>query len=176
MPPSADPRSGRPPDPSAQPPSPQLPSSQPLRFLNAYWAVWQGLSGRVNGELLRLHGLDLRAFIALSYVQGAPTSPGELARVLDVPRYEMTRILDRLTGLQAITRTTDPANARSRRLEVTLSGQSLWDAALQTVTTLVQPSLQALGPGLEPLTAGLERLASLSQSALPTDLAPKETP
>lgn len=131
-----------------------------MRFLNAYWAVWQGLSGRVNGELLRRHGLDLRAFIALSYVQGGPISPGELATVLDVPRYEVSRILGGLTTLGAVTRGHDPANARSRRLEVTPDGQARWDAAMQTVNSLITPSLDALGPGLEPLTAGLEHLAA----------------
>ena len=166
MPEVATPLSGLPPD----------LGTQPLRFLNAFWAVWQGLSGHVNGELLIRHGLDLRAFIALSYVQGAPTSPGELARVLGVPRYEMTRILDRLTGLGAITRDSDPLNARSRRLEVTPSGQTLWDAAVQTVNTLVCPSLRALGAELHPLTVGLERLASLTELSVPTAPAPQETP
>ncbi|WP_168734804.1 MarR family winged helix-turn-helix transcriptional regulator [Deinococcus sp. KSM4-11] len=142
---------------------------QPLRFLTAYWSVWQGLSGRANSELGR-HGLDLRAFIALSYVQGSPTSPGELARVLDVPKYEVTRILDRLTGLGAITRQSHPGNARFRRLEVTPSGQTLWETSLHAVSTLVGPALDALGSGLEPLTVSLEHLATL------TDMPPEEIP
>ncbi|MBB5377535.1 DNA-binding MarR family transcriptional regulator [Deinococcus metalli] len=136
--------------------------AQPLRFLTAYWGVWQGLSGRAN-DRLGAHGLDLRSFIALSYVQGQPTSPGELARVLDVPKYEVTRILDRLTALGAITRDSDPANARSRRLDVTPSGRALWHAAVQTVTAVVGPALATLGPRVDPLTADLEHLAALTE-------------
>lgn len=144
-------------------------NAQPLRFLTAYWGVWQALSGRVNAELHGL-GLDLKSFIALSYVQGAPTSPGELSRVLDLPKYEVTRVLDRLSGLGAITRDSDPANARSRRLDVTPEGQRLWHTALHAVSALVSPALSALGPHLEPLTISLETLVCLSA---PT---PQETP
>ena len=143
--------------------------AQPLRFLTAYWGVWQALSGRANADLA-VHGLDLRSFIALSYVQGSPTSPGELARVLDVPRYEMTRILDRLTALEAITREHDPANARSRRLDVTPAGRVRWEAALQAMTALIDPALTSLGSRLEPLTASLENLAAFSYPD------PQETP
>ncbi|WP_295820573.1 MarR family winged helix-turn-helix transcriptional regulator [uncultured Deinococcus sp.] len=143
--------------------------AQPLRFLTAYWGVWQSMSGRANADLAA-HGLDLRSFIALSYVQGSPTSPGELARVLDVPRYEMTRILDRLTALGAITRELDPTSARSRRLDVTPAGRAQWEAALQAVTATVDPALTSLGSRLEPLTASLEHLAAFSYPA------PQETP
>ncbi|MFC3831826.1 MULTISPECIES: MarR family winged helix-turn-helix transcriptional regulator [Deinococcus] len=143
--------------------------AQPLRFLTAYWGVWQSMSGRANADLAA-HGLDLRSFIALSYVQGSPTSPGELARVLDVPRYEMTRILDRLTALGTITRELDPTSARSRRLDVTPAGRAQWEAALQAVTATVDPALTSLGSRLEPLTASLEHLAAFSYPA------PQETP
>ncbi|WP_309569955.1 MarR family winged helix-turn-helix transcriptional regulator [Deinococcus sp.] len=143
--------------------------AQPLRFLTAYWGVWQALSTRV-GAGLDAHGLDLKGFIALSYVQGSPTSQADLARVLAVPKYEVTRILDRLSDLGAITRVADPENARFRRLEVTPTGQALWAASLHAVSAVVTPALDALGPRLEPLTATLESLAVLSTSG------PQETP
>lgn len=144
-------------------------SAQPLRFLTAYWGVWQALSGQVSAAL-DAHGLDLKSFIALSYVQGGPTSQADLARVLGVPRYEVTRILDRLSDVGAITREADPANARLRRLGATPAGLALWAASLHTVTTLVAPAVDALGPRLDTLTTTLEMLAAVSASG------PQETP
>ena len=110
---------------SAFSPAPDL-NAQPLRFLNAYWTLWQALAQPVDSALTRQHGLDLRAFIALSYVQGGATSPGELAAAMSIPNYEVSRTLDRLSHLGAITRQSDPANARRRRLSATPSGQVLW--------------------------------------------------
>ena len=135
--------------------------AQPLRFLNAYWTLWQALAQPVDTALTRQHGLDLRAFIALSYVQGGATSPGELAAAMSIPNYEVSRTLDRLGQLGAITRQSDPANARRRRLSATPPGQLLWSDALATVQAVTQPPLHALGPPLDVLTGSLERLAAL---------------
>ncbi len=142
-------------------------SAQPLRFLNAYWTLWQALAQPVDTALTRQHGLDLRAFIALSYVQGGATSPGELATAMSIPNYEVSRTLDRLDRLGAITRQSDPANARRRCLSATPSGQVLWSAALATVQAVTQPPLHALGPPLDALTASLERLAALIEHSDP---------
>lgn len=142
-------------------PPPDL-AAQPLRFLNAYWMLWQALAQPVDGALTRLHGLDLRAFIALSYVQGGMTSPGELSVSMSIPKYEVSRTLDRLSKLGAITRRSDPSNARRRTLTATPSGRALWASALATVQAVTQPPLAALGP-LEALTLGLEQLAAHAQ-------------
>lgn len=146
------------------PPDDHIPdlAAQPLRFLNAYWTLWQALAQPVDGALTRRHGLDLRAFIALSYVQGQLTSPGELSVTMSIPKYEVSRTLDRLTKLGAITRRSDPTNARRRTLSVTPSGQALWASALATVQAVTQPPLEALGP-LEALTLSLEQLAAHAQ-------------
>lgn len=151
---------------SAFSPAPDL-NAQPLRFLNAYWTLWQALAQPVDSALTRQHGLDLRAFIALSYVQGGATSPGELAAAMSIPNYEVSRTLDRLSHLGAITRQSDPANARRRRLSATPSGQVLWTSALMTVQAVTQPPLHALGPPLDALTSSLERLAALMERGDP---------
>ncbi|TSA87488.1 winged helix-turn-helix transcriptional regulator [Deinococcus detaillensis] len=150
-------------------------AAQPLRFLNAYWTLWQALAQPVDSALVRLHDLDLRAFIALSYVQGGMTSPGELSVTMSIPKYEVSRTLDRLTKLGAITRRSDPANARRRTLGVTPSGQALWASALATVQAVTQPPLEALGP-LEALTLGLEQLAAHAQRCTVQHLTPHPSP
>ncbi len=134
-------------------------SVQPLRFLNAYWQVWQALAARAEGQLSQAHGLDLRAFMALAYIQGGLSSPGDLAVQLGLPRYVVTRTLDTLSHLQAVERAALPGDARRQHLSVTPSGQALWTAALQTVMAVCQGPLAPLGPRLESLTAALEDLA-----------------
>ena len=114
-------------------------TQQPLRFLNAYWTLWQVLSERVNAELVREHDLDLRAFIALSYLQGGLSSPSDLSRRMVIPKYEVTRTLSRLSRLSAIDRRGDPSNARRQHLSVTAAGQGLWASALATVQAVTQP-------------------------------------
>ena len=56
--------------------------------------MWQALAARADLELTRKHGLDLRAFIALSYIGGGVFLPGELACALGLPNYEPTQIRD----------------------------------------------------------------------------------
>jgi len=139
-------------------------SAQPLRFLHAYWRVWQALAARAEGQLSREHGLDLRAFIALSYLQSGVTGPGELATQLGLPRYVITRTLDALVRLGAVKRGIDSHDARRQTLLVTQAGHALWAAALRTVEQVCAAPLGALGEALTPLTVALEQLADLRQS------------
>ncbi|WP_221088973.1 MarR family winged helix-turn-helix transcriptional regulator [Deinococcus aquaedulcis] len=146
---------------ASSPPSPDL-QAQPLRFLAAYWGVWQVMSTRLHAALERQHSLDLRTFIALSYVQAGPITPAELARQLKVPRYEVARILRRLDDLHAIARRRDPGDARSHALHIEPLGQAIWASAMQTVQAVTAPALATLNTDLDPVTAALERLAALS--------------
>jgi DNA-binding MarR family transcriptional regulator len=137
---------------------PAPPASQPLRFLNAYWRLWQALAARAEGQLSQQHGLDLRAFMALAYLQGGVSSPGELATQLGLPRYVVTRTLDALSRLEAVQRVTDGHDARRQQVNVTPAGRALWEAALQTTVSVCEGPLSALGPRLDALTALLEEL------------------
>jgi DNA-binding MarR family transcriptional regulator len=142
-------------------------SAQPLRFLHAYWRVWQGLAARAEGQLEQAHGLDLRAFLALSYLHGGATHPSELAAQLSLPRYVITRTLDTLSRLHAIERVSDSSDRRRQNLRVTLPGRTLWLAALQTVEQVCGQPLAVLGEQLGPLSDGLERLAAATESTAP---------
>lgn len=151
------------PAPAQAPPNLAVPdlSAQPLRFLHAYWRVWQALAAHAEGQLSREHGLDLRAFIALSYLQSGVTGPGDLAVQLGLPRYVITRTLDTLVRLGAVERGTDPHDARRQTLLVTQAGHALWAAALRTVEQVCAGPLGGLGEALTPLTVALEQLADV---------------
>ena len=140
-------------------------SAQPMRFLYAYWRVWQGLAARAEGQLERAHGLDLRSFLALSALQGGVLHPGELAVQLGLPRYVVTRTLDTLSRLHAVERGSDSGDRRRQNLHVTPAGRLLWLAAMQTIEHVCGEPLAVLGEQLEPLTTALERLAVSADTA-----------
>ncbi len=150
-------------------------SAQPLRFLHAYWRVWQVLAARAEGQLSREHGLDLRAFIALSYLQSGVSGPGELAVQLGLPRYVITRTLDALARLGAVERGTDAHDARRQTLLVTPAGHALWAAALRTVEQVCAGPLGGLGAALTPLTVALEQLAEVRPNPAAQYPSPQHT-
>lgn len=149
--------------PDAPPPSALL-SSPELAFLTALWDAWQALSERGEAELRARHGLDLRSFVALAYVQGGADQPAQLARELGVPRYEVSRVLRGLEARGAVTRQSAQPDARRVTVTLTPQGTALWAAALETVRALTGPLLGTLGPQAPALTPALHALAQAARS------------
>lgn len=136
-----------------------------LTFLMALWAAWQALTTRGEAELRGRHGLDLRGFIALAYVQGGTDQPAALARELNLPRYEISRVLSGLEARGAVLRAPGSPDARRVTVTATPAGQLLWQAALGTVRDVTGPPLAALDPA--DLAALTRILAALAQAARP---------
>ncbi len=118
--------------------------SPELRFLTALWDTWQALTTVGEARLRTRHGLDLRSFIALSYLQSGPQQPADLARELGVPRYEISRVLAALGALEAVTRERGGTDGRGVIVRITPAGRERWAAALQTVRALTGPPLAHL--------------------------------
>ncbi|CAM3827149.1 MarR family winged helix-turn-helix transcriptional regulator [Deinococcus frigens] len=119
--------------------------SPELQFLTALWDTWQALTTVGEARLRERHGLDLRGFIALSYLQGGPQQPADLARELGVPRYEVSRVLSALDALGAVTRQRTETDGRGVMVHITPAGRERWAAALHTVRALTGPPLAPLG-------------------------------
>lgn len=150
-------------DPS--PSSADRPATSELAFLTALWDAWQALTTRGEAELRARHGLDLRSFIALAYVQASAAQPAQLARDLGVPRYEVSRVLRELETRGAVARQQTQADARRVSVTVTPPGRELWEAALETVHAVTGPPLAALGPRADALTRDLNALARAVHSS-----------
>lgn len=124
-----------------------------LRFLTALWDTWQALTTVGEARLRAQHELDLRGFIALSYLQGGAQQPADLARELGVPRYEVSRVLSALDGLGAVTRERGVpqggGDGRGVIVRITPAGRERWTAALQTVRALTGPPLAHLDVGAQ---------------------------
>jgi DNA-binding MarR family transcriptional regulator len=136
-----------------------------VTFLMALWAAWQALSTRGEAELRARHGLDLRGFIALAYVQGGTRQPAALARELNVPRYEISRVLSGLEARGAVVRAPGGPDARRVSVTATPAGQALWQAALGTVRDVTGPPLTSLDPAA--LATLTRTLAALAHAARP---------
>ncbi|GGL66457.1 transcriptional regulator [Deinococcus aerolatus] len=141
--------------------------SPELRFLTALWNTWQALTTVGEARLRARHGLDLRGFIALSYLQGGAQQPADLARELGVPRYEVSRVLSALDGLGAVTRERGAplsgGDGRGVIVRITPAGRERWTAALQTVCTLTGPPLAHLDTGAQ--LALIQTLQGVAQAA-----------
>ncbi|GGM03382.1 MarR family transcriptional regulator [Deinococcus aerophilus] len=143
----------------AQAPTPDLHSPE-VQFLTALWDTWQALVAAGAAQLEARHALDLRGFIALSYLQTGPQQPAELARHLGIARYEVSRTLAALDGLGAVTRERGGTDARGVTVRITPAGRDRWAAALQTVRAVTGPSLAGLSPAsASQLTQSLQTVA-----------------
>ncbi len=138
---------------------PDLHSSE-LQFLTALWDSWQALISAGTARLRAEHGLELRGFIALSYLQAGPQQPAHLARELGLARYEVSRTLAALDGLGAVTRERGGTDARGVTVRITPAGRERWAAALQTVRAVTGPALAGLSPAAAAqLTQSLQTVA-----------------
>lgn len=144
-------------------PDPAPPPTPELAFLMAFWDAWQALASRGDVQLRERHGLDLRAFIALAYVQGSPMQPAGLAREVGVPPYEISRILAALESRGAVTREHDGPDARRVTVTVTPAGRELWAQALGTAQAVIEPPLASLGPSLARMTQTLNIVAQAAR-------------
>jgi DNA-binding MarR family transcriptional regulator len=102
---------------------------------------------------------------------GKPTSPGALARDLDLSSGAMTSRLDRLEQLGFVQRTRDEDDRRGVKVELTQAGRDAWDKAAEVAgrreafftAVLTKPEQRQLNDLLRKLSLALEeRLATRS--------------
>ncbi|MDV6374181.1 MarR family winged helix-turn-helix transcriptional regulator [Deinococcus arenicola] len=169
---------------SVLPPLPDDELNSPeLHFLTALWDTWQALTTVGEARLRAGHGLDLRGFVALSYLQAGPQQPAELARELGVPRYEVSRVLAALDALGAITRErmtreSEDTDARGVIVRITPAGRERWAAALHTIRALTGPPLAHLDTAQQlSLIHTLQTVAHAAQQQQPgTSRPPQKSP
>lgn len=139
-------------------------ASPALELLTEMWLLWHTLAAKGEAQLQAQHGLELRQFISLGYLQASPVQPAELAQILGLPRYEISRLLAKLEERQLLTRSSTKGDGRKVDLLITEQGRALWQAALTTVEDLIDPLLARLQKGqLEQLIQTLLTLQRLGE-------------
>ena len=113
--------------------------------------------GRIFDEVLRPHGLTNGQF-SLLMALNRPNAPrlGDLVPVLGMDRTTLTAALKPLQRKGFVTSTSDPKDARARRLALTEAGRSALKAALpvwRKTHDVLDARLAAITP--EELRAGL---------------------
>lgn len=119
-------------------------SSPSLQLLTALWNLWQSLAADGDTRLRVECGVDLKGFIALGYLQARPYQPAELAAALQMPRYEVSRLLGTLENSGLISRVRDGRDGRQVTVNLTQDGQDTWDRGLITVEDVTAPALAGL--------------------------------
>jgi DNA-binding MarR family transcriptional regulator len=121
----------------------------------------EGIVDRIGGINRRIHnalkdtlveyGLTPEDWHVLSHLRlrrdGRPSTPGALARSLDLSSGAMTSRLDRLEKLGLVRRLPDPGDRRGVIVELTDEGTAAWDAAASVQARKEAFFASALSPG-----------------------------
>ncbi|WP_291426916.1 MarR family transcriptional regulator [Deinococcus sp.] len=118
--------------------------SPPIQLLVALWSLWQSLAADGAARLREESGLDLKEFIAAGYLQSRAYSPAELAVDLQMPRYEVSRLLGSLEEKGFVQRTRGLSDRRQVVVELTASGLAAWQQGLKTAEAVTEPYLSVL--------------------------------
>lgn len=118
--------------------------SSSIQLLAAIWNLWQSLAADGTARLRGECGLNLKSFIALSYLEGRAYQPAELADAMQMPRYEVSRLLGELEGKGYVQRLRHPADGRQINIELTPQGVAAWQAGIQTAEAVTEPYLAGL--------------------------------
>lgn len=115
-----------------------------FRFLQAYWLVGQALMARVESALLTEKNMDLRELIVLSYLVAGTRYPSDVAQQIILPRYEVSRTLEKLLKKGLIERQVDEQDARRMQFKATPRGLEVQLEALQLTEDTTLPLLMQL--------------------------------
>ena len=121
-------------------PSPS-PSSQ---LLTAIWNLWQSLAADGAARLREECGLDLREFIAAGHLRSSPAHPAQLAADLQMPRYEVSRLLRGMEDKGFVQRTRERSDGRQVLVQLTPSGLNAWQIGYRTAEQVTEPYLAGL--------------------------------
>ncbi|GEM45845.1 MarR family winged helix-turn-helix transcriptional regulator [Deinococcus cellulosilyticus] len=136
-----------------------------FRFLCAYWLVGQALVARVESTLQNEEKMDLRELIVLSYLAAGTSYPSEVAQHILLPKYEVSRTLDRLLKKGLIERQVDEKDARRMQFRVTHAGLEAQLRALELTEDATSPLLMQL-QDTETFVNQMEMLSQLAQEDL----------
>ncbi len=121
-----------------------MPSSPSIQLLSAIWNLWQSLAADGAARLRQECGIDLKAFIALGYLKVRSYQSAELADAMQMPRYEVSRLLGTLEEAGLISRERSSSDGRQVEIRLTPVGEATWLRGLQTVEAVTEPYLAAL--------------------------------
>lgn len=118
--------------------------SPSIQLLAAIWTLWQSLAAEGAARLRQECGVDLRGFIALGYLQARSYQSTELADAMQMPRYEVSRLLSELENKGFIQRVRQQQDGRQVCVSLTPAGLAAWKMGLHTVENVTAPYLAGL--------------------------------
>ncbi|WP_034336913.1 MarR family winged helix-turn-helix transcriptional regulator [Deinococcus misasensis] len=95
------------------------------RYLLVYWQHREHFARMLAPILKAEHGLELRDYGILRYLEQDGVTPGVLSEVLHLPGYATSRLLDPLIKKGLIVRSVDPQDARRYLLQLTEQGRGV---------------------------------------------------
>ncbi len=137
--------------------------SQSLRLLKALWLLNLAFTERGTTQLQTKYALEARDLIVLSYIAwGDMNSPSALVKELQLPKYVVSRCVEKLVRLGCIERQFDATDARRTFFKLTRTGSSQHLAAINEFQKTVYPVLAELGERTtERMVKDLEQLVGV---------------
>ena len=147
----------------------QLPNQQSLKPGGEELDVWRrylrshaAITGELDAELIREHGLSLSEFEVLFLLSRAPKRQMRLVRLAEqslVTRSGMTRLITRLENRGLVERVRCPSDRRGYNARVTDAGMERLEGALRThLAGISRLFVEPLGDDLPAMAASLDRL------------------
>lgn len=115
-----------------------------IQLLAALWNLWQSLAQGGAARLREECGVDLKGFIALAYLQAQSYQSAELADAMQMPRYEVSRLLSDLERKGLIQRLRQQKDGRQVQVSLTAAGRTAWEKGLHTAENVTAPYLAGL--------------------------------
>ncbi len=149
-------------------------SGEAFLLLSTHWKVGQVLD-RAAGEALTVNcGLGRRELVLLSLIDGGMAYPSDLARELELPRYFISRALDKFERDGLVNRAFDEQDARRTRFTLTPTGKELQIRALTLLESVLRPWFELYGiERVRQLAIDLETLARMFVAVNPQADTPK---
>ncbi|MGL4612259.1 MAG: MarR family winged helix-turn-helix transcriptional regulator [Trueperaceae bacterium] len=98
-------------------------------FMSSFWELRNRLNKDVGSKIRSHYGFDIGDMFLMKYVLEENVTPSQLADLMMIPLYGISRKLEALQELGMLERTLHPQDARKRVLTLTTKGQKTLKAA-----------------------------------------------
>jgi len=104
----------------------------------------KGIARRLSPILEREHGIDLRLYFIIKYIENGIIHPSAISQASHLPNSVITRHIDQLVERKYLTRSLDPEDSRRIRLILTDEGARIAHAADASLTRIAGSPLERI--------------------------------
>ncbi len=120
------------------------PSEEATTFLRNMHHFNRGIARRLTPIIENEHGIDLRLYFILKYIEKGAIHPSAISQATHLPNSVVTRHIDQLVERGMLQRSLDPDDSRRIRLIVTDEGKRIAHDADVSLSRIVEVQLERI--------------------------------